>query len=39
MEGAYVTRHVTGRRDTIAIARRLAERTIDGHVSLSAAAK
>jgi hypothetical protein len=38
MEGAYVTRHVTGRRDTIAIARRLAERTIDGHVGMSVAA-
>lgn len=32
MEGVYVTRHVTGRPDTIAIARRLAERVLDEHV-------
>src|SRR5262245_53685591 len=32
MEGVYVTRHVTGRPNTIAIARRLAERVLDGHV-------
>ena len=28
MEGAYVTRHVTGDRDTVAIARRLADLAI-----------
>jgi AcrR family transcriptional regulator len=32
MEGVYVTRHVTGRQNTIAIARRLAERALAGHV-------
>lgn len=32
MEGVYVTRHVTGRPNSIAIARRLAERVLDGHV-------
>jgi AcrR family transcriptional regulator len=32
MEGVYVTRQVTGRPDTIAIARRLAERVLAGHV-------
>lgn len=32
MEGVYVTRHVTGRRDAIAIARRLAERIISDHL-------
>jgi AcrR family transcriptional regulator len=32
MEGAYVTRHVTGNRETIAIARRLAERVIGAHL-------
>lgn len=32
MEGAYVTRHVTGNCQTIAIARRLAERVIDAHL-------
>ena len=32
MEGVYVTRHVTGRPNTIAIARRLAERVLDEHV-------
>lgn len=37
MEGAYVTRHVTGNRETIAIARRLAARVIGAHlVSASA---
>ncbi|MCI0357312.1 MAG: TetR/AcrR family transcriptional regulator [Planctomycetaceae bacterium] len=33
MEGAYVTRQVTGNRDTIAIARRLAERVIGAHLA------
>lgn len=32
MEGAYVTRHVTGNRHTIAIARRLAERVLAAHL-------
>lgn len=32
MEGVYVTRHVTGRRDAIAIARRLADRIINDHL-------
>jgi AcrR family transcriptional regulator len=32
MEGAYVTRHVTGRPNTVGIARRLAERVLNGHV-------
>jgi AcrR family transcriptional regulator len=32
MEGAYVTRHVTGNRETIAIARRLAERALQAHM-------
>jgi AcrR family transcriptional regulator len=32
MEGAYVTRQVTCNPQTIAIARRLAERTIDSHL-------
>lgn len=32
MEGVYVTRHVTGRPNTIAIARRLAERVLAVHV-------
>lgn len=32
MEGVYVTRHVTGRRDAIGIARRLAERIISDHL-------
>jgi AcrR family transcriptional regulator len=32
MEGVYVTRQVTGRPDTISIARRLAERVLAGHV-------
>lgn len=32
MEGVYVTRHVTGRPNTIAIARRLAERVLAEHV-------
>lgn len=32
MEGAYVTRHVTGNPETIVIARRLAERTIAAHL-------
>jgi AcrR family transcriptional regulator len=32
MEGAYVTRHVTCNPQTIAIARRLAERTIAAHL-------
>jgi AcrR family transcriptional regulator len=32
MEGAYVTRHVTGRPNTIGIARRLAERVLGAHV-------
>jgi hypothetical protein len=32
MEGAYVTRHVTGNPETIAISRRLAERAIGAHL-------
>jgi AcrR family transcriptional regulator len=32
MEGVYVTRHVTGKPHTVAIARRLAERALNGHV-------
>lgn len=32
MEGVYVTRQVTGRADAIAIARRLAERVLAGHL-------
>jgi len=36
MEGAYVTRHVTGDTATIAIARRLAERAIAAHLATSA---
>jgi hypothetical protein len=32
MEGAYVTKHVTGNIDTIAIARRLAERALAAHL-------
>jgi AcrR family transcriptional regulator len=32
MEGAYVTRHVTGNLATIAIARRLAERALAAHL-------
>jgi AcrR family transcriptional regulator len=32
MEGAYVTRHVTGNRETGAIARRIAEEVIAGHL-------
>ncbi|OAI46685.1 hypothetical protein AYO44_10940 [Planctomycetaceae bacterium SCGC AG-212-F19] len=32
MEGVYVTRHVTGMPNTIAIARRIAERVLAGHV-------
>jgi AcrR family transcriptional regulator len=32
MEGAYVTKHVTGNIDTIAIARRLAERVLAAHL-------
>jgi AcrR family transcriptional regulator len=32
MEGVYVTRHVTGKPNTMAIARRLAERALAGHV-------
>ena len=32
MEGAYVTRHVSANRQTIAIARRLADRAIDAHL-------
>jgi AcrR family transcriptional regulator len=32
MEGAYVTRQVTGKRETIEIARRLANRVIDAHL-------
>jgi len=31
MEGAYVTRHVSGNPETIAIARRIAERVIEEH--------
>ena len=34
MEGAYITRHVTGNRDTVAIARRVAERVISEHLGL-----
>src|SRR5688572_21026799 len=37
MEGAYVTRHVSANRQTIAIARRLAERAIDAHLGSVAA--
>jgi AcrR family transcriptional regulator len=33
MEGAYVTRQVTGKRETIEVARRLANRVIDAHLS------
>lgn len=33
MEGAYVTRHVTGNRETITIARRVADRVIDAHLN------
>lgn len=33
MEGAYVTRHLSGRQGTIAIARRLAERAIGAHLT------
>ena len=33
MEGAYVTRQVTGNQQTIEIARRIAERTIAAHIS------
>lgn len=33
MEGAYVTRHVTGDPQTIAIARRVAEQVIAGHLA------
>lgn len=32
MEGAYVTRHVTGNPETVAIARRVADRIIDAHL-------
>jgi AcrR family transcriptional regulator len=32
MEGVYVTRHVTGRPNTVDIARRLAERVLEGHL-------
>ena len=32
MEGAYVTRQVTGKRETIEIARRLATQVIDAHL-------
>jgi AcrR family transcriptional regulator len=32
MEGAYVTRHVSANRETIAIANRLADRAIDAHL-------
>jgi AcrR family transcriptional regulator len=37
MEGAYVTRHVTGRSDTVAIARRIADRVIMDHLRRSSA--
>jgi hypothetical protein len=37
MEGAYVTRHVTGNPETFAIARRLAERVLDRHVQRKSA--
>jgi AcrR family transcriptional regulator len=33
MEGAYVTRHVTGNPNTMAVARRVAERVIGEHLS------
>ena len=36
MEGAYVTRHVSSNPQTIAIARRIAERIIEGHLCESA---
>jgi AcrR family transcriptional regulator len=32
MEGAYVTRHVTGRTDAVALARRVADRVIASHL-------
>jgi AcrR family transcriptional regulator len=35
MDGAYVTRHVTGREDTVAIARKIADRTIAEHLGRS----
>jgi hypothetical protein len=36
MEGAYVTRQVTGNRQTVDIARRVAERVIAAHDSREA---
>jgi len=32
MEGAYITRHVTGRKDAVALARRVADRVIASHL-------
>jgi AcrR family transcriptional regulator len=37
MEGAYVTRHVSGRPDTVAVARKIADRVITDHLSGTAA--
>ena len=37
MEGAYVTRHLTGNKNTIEIARRLAQLIIDSHCQSTAA--
>ena len=36
MEGAYVTRHVTGRTDAVALARRVADRVIASHLARAA---
>jgi AcrR family transcriptional regulator len=38
MEGAWVTRHVSGNRETVAIARRVADRIIDEHLAARAIA-
>ena len=38
MEGAYVTRQVTGKPETIAVARRLADRVLDAHLGPAAQA-
>jgi len=39
MEGAYVTQHVTGKENTIEIARRLAQLVIDSHCSCTTAGR
>jgi AcrR family transcriptional regulator len=39
MEGAYVTKHVTGKENTIEIARRLAQLVIDSHCPCTTAAR